>query len=91
MNRVPAKCCPWCGALLDCATPLQPGSAPKPGDFTLCIYCATALRFTDDLSVRRLLPEDSTDFEQVRAGVEKAQRLLKERHKDCSFPKRKRD
>jgi hypothetical protein len=40
--------CPSCGRLLDAATSFDHVNAPKPGDFTVCVYCGVLLRFTAD-------------------------------------------
>jgi hypothetical protein len=42
------KVCPSCSAKIDMATPIGGGEAqPKPGDFTICLYCAAMLRVND--------------------------------------------
>ncbi len=43
--------CPRCGKVVDAATPLGTASHPRPGDFSICAYCATLLRFTPTLTV----------------------------------------
>lgn len=65
--------CPECSAVLDSATAAD-GSAqqPKPGDCTVCMYCATMLRFTRDLSVERL-----TDAEMRKFPPADREKLLK--------------
>lgn len=40
--------------MLDHATPLDdPHDLPDPGSLSVCVYCATLLRFTENLSVER--------------------------------------
>jgi hypothetical protein len=44
---LPAARCPICQHVLDDATVISDLSnkLPKPGDFSICIYCGEALRF----------------------------------------------
>lgn len=51
--------CPVCSAQLDGWTAAGHDSAPEPGCITVCIYCATVLRFGDGL----LVLEQATDDE----------------------------
>lgn len=56
-TRLPPALCPHCGAFADAATHALGGSgpddpAPRPGDFSICITCATILRFGPDLHPR---------------------------------------
>lgn len=45
---VPKPTCPKCGNDLDGAScPQTPEAAPKPHDFSLCIYCGQWLQFND--------------------------------------------
>lgn len=51
--------CPTCGETLDAASGLTNADAtPKSGDFSLCAYCGTVLRFCDDLSIAEATKED---------------------------------
>jgi len=52
-SRVPPAACPRCGKVMDAATNLMDKTAPQGGDFSVCIYCAAVLRFTDDLDLRK--------------------------------------
>ncbi len=81
-GRLPhAPTCPKCGKELDGYTALDPGTAPKPGDVSLCFYCGALLKFTETLQFREpdeidgvLLRADPTinrmlrAFEFIRAG-----------------------
>jgi hypothetical protein len=40
-----APACPGCSGKLDCHDDLK-GSAPKPGDITICLHCGEVLTFT---------------------------------------------
>jgi len=44
--------CPLCFHLLDGVTNMTGREAPQPGDFTVCIYCANVLRFTDKMGLQ---------------------------------------
>lgn len=54
--------CPNCTHILEEATGVTTDDAPKPGDVTLCIYCAAVLVFTDDMMVRLPTEEESNEF-----------------------------
>jgi hypothetical protein len=44
--RIRESFCPWCGRSLDAAMNIVlDDSPPSPGDFTLCIGCASVLKF----------------------------------------------
>jgi hypothetical protein len=43
------RTCPVCHAPLDGASETHGNHAPKPGDFSVCMYCTAALRFTEQL------------------------------------------
>lgn len=49
--------CPQCGTVLDGATSLEGKFTPKPGDVTVCAYCATFLKY-DEYLFLRILPEE---------------------------------
>lgn len=52
-ERVPPCLCPSCGQLLDAATDSNlAGKYPSPGDFSVCIKCASVLLFTDAFKLR---------------------------------------
>jgi hypothetical protein len=44
--------CPFCNRILDGYTSLEGGGGPSDGDFTLCVYCLTPLRFGFGLILR---------------------------------------
>lgn len=52
--------CPKCGHAFECATALDGDEniAPGPNDLTVCIECGCWLRFTDDMNVRAMTPEE---------------------------------
>jgi hypothetical protein len=54
---MPPSRCPYCEALLDIATAIEPDRAiPKAGDLTLCLNCAQCLIFGEALYLRKPLP-----------------------------------
>lgn len=50
--------CPACGAQLDGALATSGRRAPRPGDATLCSYCASALTFDGDPIYLRFPTDD---------------------------------
>lgn len=48
-TKVPESACPECGKELSAATFPSGKTAPSPGDFSVCAYCAAVLRFDDTL------------------------------------------
>ncbi len=71
-TRVPSSMCCECGYGMDaCSGP----SKPSPGDFTLCINCASLNVFADDLTLRHPLDEEffaaaaDSDIQQMRRVI----------------------
>ena len=64
--RITATFCPSCGHYLDsvaCAT--DPNiTQPTPGDFTLCMNCATILKFADDLRPQEIAAQDLSELNE---------------------------
>lgn len=50
MYEIPETQCPACGARFDAVTAVRYESMPEPGDLSVCIMCASVLRFGNDLS-----------------------------------------
>jgi hypothetical protein len=73
-HRLPGEPrCPACGAILDGATSVDlDGAMPRPGDVSICAYCASLLVYSDELH-----PRFPTDAELVDItadpGVRRAQ------------------
>lgn len=64
-TTIPRQPCPYCLTPLDCATagdPAEPRAVPKPGDVTVCIMCASPLRFDENLHIRALR---KGEFEEI--------------------------
>ena len=83
-TRVPLQSCPVCRHMLDAATSVSGTHThmPKPGDATVCLHCATALRFNGELQVRVLTDEDleeadgGTLEELARVKLAAVQRII---------------
>lgn len=50
--------CPICGKELDSATSAHGNDRPSPGDISICIYCATILRFDENLKLGEFPQEE---------------------------------
>lgn len=46
--------CPCCESTLDAATSVNCNASPRPGDVTVCFYCAAPLEFTGDLGFEKI-------------------------------------
>jgi hypothetical protein len=51
MGEMPAAFCPSCFKLLNGVTNMEGQEKPKPGDCTVCMGCASVLRFTEDMQL----------------------------------------
>jgi hypothetical protein len=60
VHHTPPARCPRCLEQLDAAGPHDPRwkAPPRPGDFTVCLYCASVLRYTETMGLVRLTPAD---------------------------------
>ena len=56
--------CTVCSHKLDAVSPMSgdENAVPKEGDFTVCLYCCSILRFTENLRLRQLF---DGEFEQI--------------------------
>ena len=84
-HDVPATPCPICKAAHDRATSVTAdAAAPEPGDLTVCIKCASWLRFTDDMQLvfvedaeYRTLPEHvRIHLQEASLAVRRSWRVL---------------
>jgi hypothetical protein len=81
-TRLPKSRCPFCDYKLDAASG---GGTPSPGDISVCIGCASPLRFADDLTVRvmtpaefaRLHPQNQAELRRFMAAVRSIDRRPK--------------
>jgi hypothetical protein len=55
--------CPACGNQLDACFGVEHDEIPKPGDLTICAYCAEPLVFTRDLRLRCVTPEPRAELD----------------------------
>ena len=73
--------CPICFHKLDAATCVSGTAPPKPGDLTVCVYCAEPLMF--DESLRHVCLDQHGGIDSLAADERKtlleAQKLIRER------------
>ncbi len=60
--RVPESKCPFCFAELDRACNTDAEGGPRPGDMSICLYCARILKFGPMTQLVLPTPED---FEEL--------------------------
>ena len=79
-HTVTTSSCPKCRKELDRASAHTDHSvAPKPGDFSVCMYCATPLIFGRDMALRRLTrreesaldPNERRELARVQSAISK--------------------
>ena len=72
--RSAEQACLGCGKPFDCHTG-DPDTTPKPGDVSICLYCALPMQYGAALE---LLPLDMSELpEASRAEVEENQALIR--------------
>jgi hypothetical protein len=57
-GRVKEAKCPACAARLDAATSIDSAAAPGPGDYTVCIYCGSACRYSEWMDLEAMTEGD---------------------------------
>jgi hypothetical protein len=74
---MPPSRCPFCGANLDSA--FSPNdAAPSPGDLSVCISCASALVFGDDLRLQPLSPAEFAGLDsELQEGIRRHQAIVR--------------
>lgn len=77
---VPECACPTCGHAFNDATGFGSTAEheqPEPGDISICIACASFLRFNDDLSLRMMTePEVGELSDHTRSELMRMRRVL---------------
>lgn len=72
--------CPHCGHRMDSASHMTEKVKPKPGDLTVCMQCASVLRFDSSLAVRTISDEQLRRIKQrdpeAAAELMKVQRAI---------------
>lgn len=52
-TKLPRHGCPVCLSAADAASDLRGDAQPKPGDITVCLYCASILEFDEEMRPQR--------------------------------------
>src|SRR3954454_7351373 len=77
-HEVPPSVCPRCNSKIEGATGVT-GRGPSPGDWTVCLYCAAALRFDEQLAMRLATAEEVAGLDlQTRRLIENFKHLSKQ-------------
>ena len=79
--RLPKSTCPKCGYEMDAAHPMETGTVPDVGDFSICAGCGELNAFGEGLALRpvevdELLAMPLADREKLLAMEEQAKRLI---------------
>jgi hypothetical protein len=53
-TRTPPSRCPRCDAPLTGASDMEGSARPRPGDVSVCLYCAALLKYTAQRTLRAL-------------------------------------
>ena len=56
--RLKSTVCPVCKKSVDAATSLHGKGIPQKGNFTVCIYCSSILRFTEKMGLVAATADD---------------------------------
>lgn len=73
ITKTPGAPCCCCGEILDMAGTDEGPYRPTPGDYTVCLYCATVLVFTETLALRKATDADWREMpEETQAGLRDA-------------------
>jgi len=76
-TRLPADHCPLCGYKHDAASS-PTGKTPSPGDLAVCMSCATALVFGEDLRLQAMTQDEFADLHpDERKEVLRFQRAIR--------------
>lgn len=74
--------CPHCGVELNATTNINDEAPPRPGDLSICFYCAGFLIFSDKLALEKLSHEQLEDSDETaRASIMEAKRRILELRK----------
>lgn len=66
-TETPLNYCPHCNQKIDSATHFEKRISPKPGDITICGYCAVILQFDHDLRLMLCPDEEIKKFSDAEA------------------------
>lgn len=69
--------CPTCDAQLDEAASVDGDFIPKPGDYTICVYCASYLIYKKNMSLRELTAIEISEWaDKERAELTHIRRVV---------------
>jgi hypothetical protein len=78
--------CPWCEYRIDGATDLADERGPEPGDLSICIACASLLKFDQDLTPqkvsedeRRQIMKDDPELAEIADHLQSITRSINRR------------
>lgn len=81
-----ARWCPCCFGVLSAATCLTDEVRPEPGDYTVCIYCASVLRFDGQMDYQlSSLEAVPTHIRMQFARIVQAVKERKDSHEPWKF------
>lgn len=66
--RHPAAHCPECNYKIDAATPIDADRGPIPGDYTVCLKCASFLVFGNSPALRLITHQEIADMDAETRG-----------------------
>jgi hypothetical protein len=69
ITRTEPKYCTTCKKLQDAHKSLDTDAVPRPGDLSICLYCATLSKFDEDLNLIPLTPQELEDIKSTDAGA----------------------
>lgn len=77
-HKMPEDHCPFCGRDLDRVSGIDHKDNPKPGDCTICIYCASFLTINSDFTLQEMTEEEIGELDdKVRQMLIHARKIIK--------------
>lgn len=62
--------CPHCNSKIECSTgAFDKTLKPKTGDFTVCIYCQSVLRFDENMKPVKVSDQEIFDADKEQPGL----------------------
>jgi hypothetical protein len=83
MTNVQPHSCPYCGHLFEAVSDVDGDqTAPRPGDVTVCIECASPLILTEGLQVRVPTPVELLELTAAPEVMQVVQAIAATHRKD---------